>query len=341
MSLPSETVHDYLKSFGLTFSNELGDRSFILCALLSSQAERNILLVIIATISGVLLVNFAAIGLVTFAEWMGVKEIKNYSPYLNILVGIGSLTYGVTHIGLYIRRTLIAYREATSHIEDTIRAHGVPALTVNLLEEPPPSPYEMELSDDVSSVASTSSSSSSHSPENSCYDLFTTPRTATTTSNTARTNSATTLQHSDGGNQNYKSLVVPSSQSPHCSSKTSINNNSRRTPVMSTDPEELEQIVSGFRGDSTCDVMKKLLPMMVLSEVGDKSMVTSLVLASTCSFSAVCLGVISGIIVCMLLAALVGHISSIYNDYIDYDLISAIVMTLVGIYTLIHSFHAD
>merc|ERR1719376_503312 len=243
------------------------------------------------------------------------------SPYLNVIVGLVSLIWGLTHIGLYIKNKLVIYYQDTNIIKkfylyNKSAKHHDHNLSVNLLEEQQLSEeyeYEHDMSlDDLFSI-----------PTNE--DIFIAPLS---TNNTTTTNE----QHIQTieSDSTLQCLNIPNT-----GSDKGCQYSSRRPSVLSADPEELEHVVSELRCESTYGAIRKLLPMIILSEIGDKSMLTSLVLASTYSLYSVCLGVISGVVVTILIAAVFGQLSSIYKNYLDYDLISAIVMTIVGVYTLV------
>jgi len=109
----------------------------------------------------------------------------------------------------------------------------------------------------------------------------------------------------------------------------------RKTSLITQDTDEIEDIISSLRGESTTDVIKVVFPMIVLSELGDKSMLTTILLASSFSLPAVCLGVMSGIMVCIPMAACLGYASSKYLNVIDFELIASIVMIIIGCILLI------
>jgi len=130
--------------------------------------------------------------------------------------------------------------------------------------------------------------------------------------------SCTTLGgHSYSFNNKADTLALPKS-----------NPEGRRNSLITQDSEEIEEIIDSLRGETIKDVVRTVFPMIVLSELGDKSMLTTLLLASSFSLPAVCLGVMSGVMLCIPMAACIG--SSQYLDIIDFDLIASIMMILIG-----------
>jgi len=269
-------VHDYLTALGLTFSNEFGDRTFIICALLSAQKERSVVLVALISIAAILCVNSFAVAVVYVAECAGFTQLKESEDYMQILIGAISLSWGLVNVVMYLwnlkkKKSKMTKITLKTPGDDLLPPCTRSSLSISLLE----------------------SDRSAGGPHRSLTNLLDVPTVSTR------------------------------------------NITSRRDSMMTRDNEELEGIIDSLRGETVTDVIKVVFPMIFLSELGDKSMLTTVLLASTFSLPAVCLGVMSGILLCIPLAACLGYAFSQYLKRIDFDLMASVMMILIGAVLLI------
>jgi len=286
-SQTSTILHHYITAFGLTFSNEIGDRTFIICALLAAQKDRSVVLVSLISIIAILSVNFLAIAVVYAAECLGFTQLKHYEKYMQFLTGFLSLAYGLFKVGIYLWNQ----RKVQSQLLPKINTENERRSTVQ---------FRPNNEDNNNNYPSITQKRLTVSLINSCSSMVSASRNSL--------------------NDKINDLVPPKVQDKL----------KRKKSLITQDTDEIENIISSLRGESITDVIKVVFPMIVLSELGDKSMLTTILLASTFSLPAVCLGVMSGIMVCIPMAACLGYASSKYLNVIDFELIASIVMILIG-----------